>query len=116
MKTRFLLYLSFFSLLVVFCVQIGGMFYAYRVQMEEAETTLNQCFRVAYSETIDNFVNNLPFKDGTIADIIFISPYNRKATADINERNWISTQQTATTLQRVYGLKQIPLATIDTAN
>ena len=113
MKTRFLLYLSFFSLLVVFCVQIGGMFYAYRVQMEEAETTLNQCFRVAYSETIDNFVNNLPFKDGTIADIIFISPYNRKATADINERNWISTQQTATTLQRVYGLKQIPLATID---
>ena len=113
MKTRFLLSLSFFSLLVVFCVQIGGMFYAYRVQMEEAETTLNQCFRVAYSETIDNFVNNLPFKDGTLADIIFISPYNRKATADINERDWIGIQQTATTLQRVYGLKQIPLATID---
>lgn len=113
MKARPLLYLSFFSLLIVFCVQLGGMFYAYRVQMKEAETTLNQCFRVAYSETIDNFVNKLPFKDGTLVDIIFISPHNRKAVSDMNERNWIGVQQTATTLQRVYGLKQIPLATID---
>lgn len=76
---------------------MGGMYYAYRVQMKEAETTLKQCFRVAYSETIDNFVNKLPFKDGTIVDVAFISSHNRKALSDINEHNWMSVQQTATT-------------------
>ena len=33
---------------------------------KEAERALNECFRLAFIETVDNEINNLPFPDMTI--------------------------------------------------
>ena len=66
MKLRSLYILSIVGLLLVIVVQIGGMMYAYDNTKKEAERALNECFRLAFIETVDNEINNLPFPDMTI--------------------------------------------------
>ena len=39
--------------LLVIVVQIGGMMYAYDNTKKEAERALNECFRLAFIETVD---------------------------------------------------------------
>ena len=63
MKLRSLYILSIVGLLLVIVVQIGGMMYAYDNTKKEAERALNECFRLAFIETVDNEINNLPFPD-----------------------------------------------------
>lgn len=62
MKLRSLYILSIVGLLLVIVVQIGGMMYAYDNTKKEAERALNECFRLAFIETVDNEINNLPFR------------------------------------------------------
>ncbi|GAA6359706.1 MULTISPECIES: hypothetical protein [Bacteroides] len=49
-------------MLLVIVVQIGGMMYAYDNIKKEAERTLNEYFRLAFIETVDNEINNLLFR------------------------------------------------------
>ena len=57
MKLRSLYILSIVGLLLVIVVQIGGMMYAYDNTKKEAERALNECFRLAFIETVDNEIN-----------------------------------------------------------
>lgn len=52
MKLRSLYILSIVGLLLVIVVQIGGMMYAYDNTKKEAERALNECFRLAFIETV----------------------------------------------------------------
>ena len=74
MKLRSLYILSIIGLFLVVVIQLGGMIYAYDSYKNEAKRTLNECFRQAFIETVDNRVNNLPFPD--IPKI----PFHRKAS------------------------------------
>lgn len=67
---------------------------------------------MSFTETVDNLVNNLPYPDNSIA-IIAYAPNPKYKRIDGNERNKRTSQQVAQALQRVYGIKEIPLATID---
>lgn len=60
MKLRSLYILSIAGLLLVIVVRIGSMVYAYDNIRKEAERALNECFRLAFIETVDNEINNLP--------------------------------------------------------
>lgn len=73
MKLRSLYILSIVGLLLVIVVQIGGMMYAYDNTKKEAERALNECFRLAFIETVDNEINNLPFPDMTIPFYSYLS-------------------------------------------
>lgn len=73
MKLRSLYILSIVGLLLVIVVQIGGMMYAYDSTKKEAERALNECFRLAFIETVDNEINNLPFPDMTIPFYSYLS-------------------------------------------
>ena len=73
MKLRSLYILSIVGLLLVIVVQIGGMMYAYDNTKKEAERALNECFRLAFIETVDNEINNLPFPDMTIPFYLYLS-------------------------------------------
>lgn len=66
MKLRSLYILSIIGLFLVVVIQLGGMIYAYDSYKNEAKRTLNECFRQAFIETVDNRVNNLPFPDYTV--------------------------------------------------
>ena len=112
MKLRTVISLSLVSLIAVVLIQLGGMLYAFHAQMQEAEKSLNKCFWMSFTETVDNLVNNLPYPDNSIA-IIAYAPNPKYKRIDGNERNKRTSQQVAQALQRVYGIKEIPLATID---
>ena len=112
MKLRTVISLSLVSLIAVVLIQLGGMLYAFHAQMQEAEKLLNKCFWMSFTETVDNLVNNLPYPDNSIA-IIAYAPNPKYKRIDGNERNKRTSQQVAQALQRVYGIKEIPLATID---
>ena len=112
MKLRTVISLSLVSLIAVVLIQLGGMLYAFHAQMQEAEKLLNKCFWMSFTETVDNLVNNLPYPDNSIA-IIAHAPNPKYKRIDGNERNKRTSQQVAQALQRVYGIKEIPLATID---
>lgn len=73
MKLRSLYILSIVGLLLVIVVQIGGMMYAYDNTKKEAERALNECFRLAFIETVDNEINNLSFPDMTIPFYLYLS-------------------------------------------
>ena len=66
MKLRSLYILSIVGLFLVVVIQLGGMMYAYDSYKKEAKRTLDECFRQAFIETVDNQVNNLPFPDYTV--------------------------------------------------
>lgn len=112
MKLRTVISLSLVSLIAVVLIQLGGMLYAFHAQMQEAEKSLNKCFWMSFTETVDNLVNNLPYPDNSIA-IIAYAPNPKYKRIDGDERNKRTSQQAAQALQRVYGIKEIPLATID---
>lgn len=59
MKLRSLYLLSIIGLCLVVLIQLGGMVYAYNNYKNEARRTLNECFRQAFIETVDNQINNL---------------------------------------------------------
>ena len=94
----------------VVLIQLGGMVYAYHAQMKEAEQSLNKCFWMSFSETVDNVVNNLPLPDWTIIHITY-APSRLKLNQ--NEYNKLGSEQVACALQRVYGVKGIPLVNMD---
>ena len=54
MKLRSLYILSIIGLFLVVVIQLGGMIYAYDSYKNEAKRTLNECFRQAFIETVDN--------------------------------------------------------------
>ena len=112
MKLRTVISLSLVSLIAVVLIQLGGMLYAFHAQMQEAEKSLNKCFWMSFTETVDNLVNNLPYPDNSIA-VIAYAPNPKYKRMDGDERNKRTSQQAAQALQRVYGIKEIPLATID---
>lgn len=112
MKMRTVISLSFVSLFAVVLIQLGGMLYAYHAQKKEAEQSLNSNFWMAFTETVDNLVNNLPYPDGTMA-ILTYHPNPKYKRLSRNEGNERTSQQAAQVLQQVYGVKEIPLATLD---
>ena len=56
MKLRTVISLSLVSLIAVVLIQLGGMLYAFHAQMQEAEKSLNKCFWMSFTETVDNLV------------------------------------------------------------
>lgn len=105
MKLRSLYILSIVGLFLVVVIQLGGMMYAYDNYKKEARRTLNECFRQAFIETVDNQINNLPFPDYTIP---FYSYIPRDAKRPYDERVFLEYQQAASFLQDVYQVT-IPL-------
>lgn len=105
MKLRSLYILSIVGLFLVVVIQLGGMIYAYDSYKKEARRTLNECFRQAFIETVDNQINKLPFPDYTIPFYSYI-PKDEKRPYD--ERVFLGYQQAASFLQDVYKVT-IPL-------
>lgn len=54
MKFRSVINLSIIGLLFIVLIQLGGMFYAYKAQMKEAEQSINKYFWLAFTETVDD--------------------------------------------------------------
>lgn len=92
MKLRSLYILSIVGLLLVIVVQIGGMMYAYDNTKKEAERALNECFRLAFIETVDNEINNLPFPDMTIP---FYSYLSKDSIRSFEDEMFLNYQQAA---------------------
>lgn len=105
MKLRSLYILSIVGLLLVIVVQIGGMMYAYDNTKKEAERALNECFRLAFIETVDNEINNLPFPDMTIP---FYSYLSKDSIRSFEDEMFLNYQQAASFLEDVYHVT-IPL-------
>ena len=105
MKLRSLYILSIVGLLLVIVVQIGGMMYAYDNTKKEAERALNECFRLAFIETVDNEINNLPFPDMTIP---FYSYLSKDSIRSFEDEMFLNYQQAASFLEDVYHVA-IPL-------
>lgn len=105
MKLRSLYILSIVGLLLVVLIQLGGMMYAYGNYKKEARRTLNECFRLAFIETVDNQINKLPFPDYTIPFYTYIP---RDANRPFDEEIFLGYQQSAAFLQEVYHV-EIPL-------
>lgn len=105
MKLRSLYILSVIGLFLVVLIQLGGMMYAYNHNKKDARRTLNECFRQAFIETVDNRINSLPFPDYTIPFYTYTP-----AASDIafSERIFMEYQQAAALLQDVYQMT-IPL-------
>ncbi len=80
--------------------------------MQEAEKLLNKCFWMSFTETVDNLVNNLPYPDNSIAIIAYAPILNTSGLMGMKGISATS-QQVYQALQRVYGIKKFPLATID---
>lgn len=105
MKLRSVYILSIVGLLLVIVVQVGGMIYAYNNNKKEAERALNECFRLAFIETVDNQINNLPFPDYTIPFYTYL-PQDSGRTYD--DEAFLGYQQAAAFLEDVYHVT-IPL-------
>lgn len=105
MKLRSLYILSIVGLLLVIVVQIGGMMYAYDNTKKEAERALNECFRLAFIETVDNEINNLPFPDMTIPFYLYLS---KDSIRSFEDEMFLNYQQAASFLEDVYHVA-IPL-------
>ena len=104
MKLRSLYILSIVGLLLVIVVQIGGMMYAYDNTKKEAERALNECFRLAFIETVDNEINNLPFPDMTIP---FYSYLSKDSIRSFEDEMFLNYQQAASFLEDVYHVLMI---------
>lgn len=105
MKLRSLYILSIIGLFLVVVIQLGGMIYAYDSYKNEAKRTLNECFRQAFIETVDNQVNNLPFPDNTIPCYSYI---RRDEKMSYDELVFLGYQQVASFLEDAYHV-EIPL-------
>lgn len=105
MKLRSLYILSIIGLLLVIAVQISGMIYAYKSNKNEAERALNECFRLAFIETVDNRINNLPFPDGSVP---FYSYISKDSTRTYEDEVFLGYQQVASFLESEYHVT-IPL-------
>ena len=106
MKVRSIYLYSIVGLLLIVLVQMGGMWYAYRNNQKEVERSLNECFRMAFIETVDNQINQLPFPDGTIP---FYTYTLKEKKIRFEDRVFMGYQQSATFLKDEYQ-KDIPLS------
>ena len=57
MRTRKVTIITLVGLTLTLILQIGGLFYAYRSNMEIMKLTVKKSFSIAFYETIDNLVN-----------------------------------------------------------
>lgn len=105
MRLRSLYILSIVGLLLVIVVQVGGMIYAYNNNQKEAERALNECFRLAFIETVDNRINNLPFPDYTVP---FYTYLPQDSTRNFDDEIFLEYQQAASFLEDIYHVT-IPL-------
>lgn len=105
MKLRSLYILSIVGLFLVVVIQLGGMMYAYDSYKKEAKRTLDECFRQAFIETVDNQINNLSFPDYTIP---FYSYIPKDENRPMDDEVFLGYQQAASFLQDVYQVT-IPL-------
>lgn len=110
MKAHNVISFSIVGLLFIVLAQVGGMIYAYHAQMKEAEQLLNKCFRIAFMETVDDIVNTLPYPNGTVVNLIYAP---KRMHLDQNEFSFMGSEQTAWIMQKVYKVKEFPLATLD---
>ena len=110
MKARSVIHISIIGLLFIVLIQLGGMIYAYKAQMKVAEQSLNKYFWMAFTETVDDMVNNLPYPDGTVVSVIY---FPHRLGLNQNEFSQVGAQQTAQTLRKVYKQKEFPLAKLD---
>lgn len=65
MRIRKVTIITIIGLIITLILQIGGLFYAYRSNMEAMQLTVNKNFAIAFYETNDNLANQLPYPDGT---------------------------------------------------
>lgn len=105
MRLRSLYILSIVGLLLVTVVQVGGMMHAYNNNKKEAERALNECFRLAFIETVDNRINNLPFPDYTVP---FYTYLPQDSTRNFDDEIFLEYQQAASFLEDIYHVT-IPL-------
>lgn len=105
MKLRSLYILSIVGLFLVVVIQLGGMMYAYDSYKKEAKRTLDECFRQAFIETVDNQINNLPYPDYTVP---FYSYTPKDKNQPFDEQAFLSYQQAAAFMQDIYQVT-IPL-------
>lgn len=110
MKARSVIHISIIGLLFIVLIQLGGMIYAYKAQMKETEQSVNICFWMAFTETVDDMVNNLPYPDGTRINMIHYPERLNLNRAEFNNRGM---QQTAQVLRKVYKLGEFPLDKLD---
>lgn len=108
MKARSVIRLSIAGLLVIVLIQLGGMYYAYKAQMKEAEQTLNECFSLAFSDMTNIMQDQLPYPDGTIVSVFFVNTLNKDINAYANQL----AQQCVQTMQKAYGV-EFRLAELD---
>lgn len=101
MKASSVIRLSIAGLLVIVLIQLGGMYYAYKAQMKEAEQTLNECFSLAFSDMTNIMQDRLPYPDGTVVSIFFVNGLNKDINAQANRL----TQQLIQTMQKAYGME-----------
>lgn len=106
MKTRSIFILSAVVLSLVLLVQTGSMWYAYQNNIKEVERSLNECFRMAFIETVDNQINQLPYPDGTISFYTY-TPKWKKVTFE--NKTFLEYQQAASFLEDEFQ-RTIPLS------
>ena len=110
MKVRTIITFSFAGLLSIVVIQLGGMLYAYKTQMKEAEQLLNKCFWAAFSDAVQDMTNSLPYPNGMVVDMRY---YSESLYENLNNYGNYSAQHTAQTLQKVYKMQGFPLAELD---
>ena len=74
MRIRKVTIITIIGLIITLILQIGGLFYAYRSNMEAMQLTVNKNFAIAFYETNDNLANQLPYPDGTTIAYIPTAP------------------------------------------
>lgn len=99
MRIRKVTIITIIGLIITLILQIGGLFYAYRSNMEAMQLTVNKNFAIAFYETNDNLANQLPYPDGTTIAYIPTAP-NSKLSQD--EQNLRTNEDLAQILKTEY--------------
>lgn len=102
MQTRKVTIITLAGMMLTLVLQIGGLFYAYRSNMETLKLTVKKNFAIAFYETIDNLVNKLPYPDGTTISYVSI-PESSQLTRD--ELNLRMNERLAQILKDEYNVK-----------
>lgn len=91
-------------------LQVGGLYYAYRSNLQTMKLTVEKNFRMAFHETTDNQVNQLPYPNGTTIGYMH---YLQTPNLTRDERNLRMNEELASILRSEYN-REIPIAELAT--
>ena len=113
MKIKSITWFSVCTFMLIMGVQYACIRYALHSLKEETDITLNESFKSAFGQTVNEQLNKLPYADRTLTHIgyAYIDSLGKNSfdRFSIIQKQFIIDQQTSTILQDRYGMPEISM-------